>query len=368
LPGNLRDRLKRIQTLKQAQPAIEKTVASGAGAGPGIEAFIEQGWSSASPLTLKRTVKTGAIELPEKMPEAAYFVMPGVNSRTAYEDLLFFDLETTGLSTGAGTVAFLAAFGRLTKNHNAGKYSLNITQHLLLDFPGEYDFIRALLAEFTGNSVVVSYNGRNFDSPILAARCLMNGIKPPEYCHADLLYPARRFWKQLLPDCRQATIETCVLGIDREGDIPGAMAPEIWFAFLNNNEAEPLLGICEHNRRDIAGLASIFGLMARIAEDPLIESKKHKFDLGVFSRHARLLFREGKYEEGRDWLNKAAELSASESAQGLALRMLAIDSEWRQKDKALALEFTQRALRILSPESPLYKSFQHREKRLQIKK
>jgi uncharacterized protein YprB with RNaseH-like and TPR domain len=366
LSGNLRDRLKRIQTLKQAQPAIiiEKTTVSSPALGtrPGIEAFIERGWSSTGTFTLKREVKGGAIDLPRKIPEAAYFVMPGINSRTTYENLLFFDLETTGLSTGAGTVAFLAAFGRLTID--AGKYSLNITQHLLLDFPGEYDFIRALLAEFNNNSVMVSYNGKNFDSPILAARCLMNGITPPEYCHADLLYPARRFWKQLLPDCRQATIETGVLGIDRQGDIPGSMAPEIWFNFLNNNETEPLLGICEHNRCDIAGLASIFSLMARIAEDPLTASKKHKFDLGVFSRQARFLFREKKYDEGRDLLFKAAELSVSERTRAMALRMLAIDSEWRQKNKALALELTQRALKILPPESPLYKNFKHREKRL----
>ena len=372
--GNLRDRLKRIQTIQQAHPAKQSQPAKQApvSAGADISAFLTCGWSSAGFLTLKRETDCGPFTLPHNMPVSACTVMPGINSGTAYESLLFFDLETTGLSTGAGTIAFLAAFGRFihdgAPNGVSGKYVLRITQYLLLDFPGEYDFIKALLGEITDSSVIVSYNGKNFDSPILNARCLMNGIPPHEYCHADLLYPARRLWKRLLPDCRQGTVETGILGIDREGDVPGSMAPEIWFSFLKNKDPQPLMGICEHNRRDIAGLASIFCAMAQIAEDPAAAAQKIKFDLAAFLPRARLLFKEGKYNEGRDLLFTAAYYSASAIARALALRMLAIDSEWRQKDKALALDLASRALQILPPDSPLRKDFEHREERLQEKK
>jgi uncharacterized protein YprB with RNaseH-like and TPR domain len=364
--GNLRDRLKRIQTIQQSQPAKQASVSASlegnTEAGRDISAFLTCGWSSAGFLTLKREMDCGPFALPHNMPVSACMVMPGINSETAYESLLFFDLETTGLSTGAGTIAFLAAFGRFV--HDGAKYVLSITQYLLLDFPGEYDFINALLGEITDGSVIVSYNGKNFDSPILNARCLMNGIPPREYCHADLLYPARRLWKRLLPDCRQGTVETGILGIDRAGDVPGSMAPEIWFSFLKDNDPQPLLGICEHNRRDIAGLASIFCTMAQIAEDPAATAKRIKFDLAAFLPRARLLFREGKYNEGRELLFTAADYSASAITQSLALRMLAIDSEWRQKDRLLALELARRALQILPPDSPLRKDFEHREQRL----
>ncbi|MCL2763391.1 MAG: ribonuclease H-like domain-containing protein, partial [Treponema sp.] len=257
MAGNLRDRLKRIQVMEKGRgaPATRKPPLS-----PPVSSALP-GWESAGYLTLRREI-TGSerFVLPKPIPENAGMVMPGLGSAATYEDLLFFDLETSGLSGGAGTVAFLAAFGRLCTGGKAktktASYQLHITQYLLLDYPGEPDFIEALVREIKrgGNTIIVSYNGKSFDSQILKTRCLMNGISPPQYFHADLLHPSRRFWKRLLPDCSQGTIETNILGLDRTGDIPGAMAPEIWFSFLRDGAAEPLLGICEHNRKDIAGL------------------------------------------------------------------------------------------------------------------
>jgi len=213
LAGNLRDRLKRIQQVKHAEKVTRN---------PDLSPFTAQGWLPAGHLTLRREITDARIALPKTMPVAAGLVMPGISVDTAYTDLLFFDLETTGLSTGAGTIAFLAAFGRLDSAGN-----LRITQYLLLDYPGENDFIEVLLGEFNtggkGAATIVSYNGKCFDSQILTTRCLMNGIVPPEYRHADLLHPSRRLWKRLLPDCSQSTIETGILGIDRTGDIPGAL-------------------------------------------------------------------------------------------------------------------------------------------------
>jgi hypothetical protein len=180
------------------------------------------------------------------------------------EDFLFFDLETSGLSGGAGTVAFLAAFGRIKND------KLHITQYLLLDYPGENDFLEAVLKEFKDEkSVIVSYNGKCFDSQIIKNRCLMNRIRPPVYFHADLLHPARRLWKNIIGDCCQASIETNILGLDRTGDIPGSMAPDIWFDFLKTGRTEMLLGICKHNCSDIAGLAAILSAMVSIADAPL---------------------------------------------------------------------------------------------------
>jgi uncharacterized protein YprB with RNaseH-like and TPR domain len=393
LAGNLRDRLKRIQQVKQAEPVIRNS---------DISAFAAQGWVAAGHLTLRREVTAAAhIALPPTMPEAAGLLMPGIRAGTDYPDLLFFDLETSGLSTGAGTVAFLAAFGRLDR---AGK--LRITQYLLLDYPGENDFIEALLGEFdvSGNAVtMVSYNGKCFDSQILKTRCLMNGIVPPEYRHADLLHPARRLWKRLLPDCSQATIETGVLGIDRTGDIPGALAPEIWFAFLRHGETEPLFGICEHNRRDIAGLAAIFSTLIAIADNPFEAAKKINFDLESLAlrwyeqcryephtplcatgqrllrfaaegghpraalRYALSLLKAGNHDDGRKWLLTTASAACPPPLQASALRALAIDSEHRLKNPAEALAFTEQALELLAPDSPRRAEFERRLQRLRLK-
>ena len=404
MPGNLRDRLKRIQQVKQVEKAAH--VAEGVD----LSRFDGQGWVPVGSFVLRREVDCGEnIELPQRMPDAAGVVMPGMCGGTAYEDLLFFDLETSGLSGGAGTVAFLAAFGRLAVTGRAGPKTvlcrLRITQYLLLDYPGEYDFVEAMLGEFNAagkaaDVTMVSYNGKSFDSQILKTRCLMNGIVPPEYRHADLLHPARRLWKRLLPDCSQATIETGVLGIDRTGDIPGAMAPEIWFALLKHGETEPLLGICEHNRRDIAGLAAIFSALVSIAHDPFGAAKKFNFDLEALAlrwyessryeadttlcatgqrllRHAAetghpralltyalTLLKERKYGEGREALCKAASSDNPLSIQAAALRALAIDSEHRLKNPSQALSFTEQALKLLSPDSPRCQDFERRRQRL----
>jgi len=407
LAGNLRDRLKRIQRVKQVKNAAH--IAKGVG-GADLSPFTEQGWVSAGHLVLRREVVCGEdIELPRSMPEAVGMVMPGVCADTDYQDLLFFDLETSGLSGGAGTVAFLAAFGRLAAAGRAGPKTvlcrLHITQYLLLDYPGEYDFVEAMLGEFNDGITVVSYNGKSFDSQILKTRCLMNGIAPPEYRHADLLHPARRLWKSLLPDCSQATIETAILGIDRTGDIPGAMAPDIWFTFLKHGTTEPLLGICEHNRRDIAGLAAIFSAMAHIAADPFKAMKKINFDLEALAlrwyessryetdtplgetgqrllRHAAetghhraalvyalALLKEGKHNDGRKWLFTIARASVDcpPPLPTAALRALAIDSEHRLKNPAEALSFTEQALELLPQDSSRRQEFERRRQRLCLK-
>jgi uncharacterized protein YprB with RNaseH-like and TPR domain len=408
-----------------------------------IGAFTALGWVSAGHLTLKRELNYGdAVVLPGIMPDAAGIVMPGIGPTTRYADLLFFDLETTGLSGGAGTIAFLAAFGRLIPMDNSAivsspikpensqcRFRLIITQYLLLDYPGEYDFVEAMVAEFKLKNnefkpgiksafTMISYNGKSFDSQILKTRCLMNGISQPEYLHADLLHPSRRLWKSLLPDCSQGTIETVIFGIDRTGDIPGAMAPDIWFSFLKTGDISPLMGICEHNLMDISGLARIFSAMAGIAADPFSAMNNIKFDIEALAlcwfmrtrkqnrfydqspdqmqdgeterrlretghklmrsaaemewpraefQYALFLLRSGNYLEGRELLLKAVSETKPFAIRTAALRALAIDSERRVKNTAEALAFAEHGLELLPPDSSLRDEFERRIQRLQGK-
>ena len=383
MSGNLRDRLRRIQLVRQeaaeAPSKPENAALVNAAGGTGDRNLLtEHGWASAGYLTLRREiVQIDSLELPRTIPKDAPMVIPGIGGETAFDDLLFFDLETTGLSGGAGTVAFLAAFGRFaaagTGKSKYAPYNLHITQYLLLDYPGESDFIQAVLAEFSrdaGHSgiTMISYNGKCFDSQILKTRCLMNGLMPPDCRHADLLYPARRLWKRLLPSCSQGTVETHILGIDRTGDTPGALAPDIWFAFLRNGGAGPLLGICEHNCRDISGLAAIFSAMIRIAVNPLAAAKKINFDLETLSlRFGMMLMKEGKFSEGRERLHTAAGENGPPAVRVSALRALAIDCERRLADAAQALALTEEALELLEPDSHLRYDFERRAERLKKK-
>jgi uncharacterized protein YprB with RNaseH-like and TPR domain len=414
MPRELKARLRRIQDMREtAKPAPAKREKVPGSVDPGAF-FSAEGWEPAGFQTVRRGAAADIpLPFPKRFPAALSILIPDfAGTPPAPEELLFFDLETTGLSGGAGTVAFLAAFGRLFPA--AGGFSLRITQYLLLDYPGENDFLEALLGEFDDPRLwVVSYNGKTFDSQILKTRCLMNGIPPPEYRHADLLHPARRLWKRTLGECSQAAVEQGVLGIDRSGDMPGAMAPEIWFSFLKDGAAGPLLEICEHNRRDIAGLASMLRAMTVIAQDPRSALTALRFDIEQLALRWRTvlrrreespvdrielglvdlrktgaellslavrrglpkailaravdLFRDGRTAEGRRHLRRAAAGDFPPEIRVSALRLLAIDSERRLGNAEQALELAREGLRLLPESHRRREEFEARIKRLRRK-
>jgi len=284
--ASLRDRLKRINEVNKDKPqaSLENK--------DEIIDLINLGFKPSGHKVYKKNVilKT-LIKTEESLPNAVKILIPDLNKSKLPEvkDFIFFDLETTGLSGGAGTVAFLASFGRIIQPENQSENYclLHITQYLLLDYPGENDFLLNVLSEFNNkSSVIVSYNGKCFDSQILKTRCLMNRIKPPLYNHVDLLHPARRLWKNIIDNCSQASIESQILNIQRKDDIPGSLAPVIWFDFLKTGKTEMLVKICDHNIYDISGLASILAAMISIAEDPL-RPDTIRFDLERFALNWR---------------------------------------------------------------------------------
>ena len=368
MPENLRARLKRIRNSGRisGRDSFENSVNHNDKNSESVSQPDASWplWHSAGFKTLKRELcKELSFPLPAAFSGALPILIPDLarirnlkNSQNSLrvpsaEELLFFDLETTGLSGGAGTIAFLAAFGRFDTpaNSAAGKNAvIRITQYLLLDYPSECDFIGQVLKEFApikrNLPVVVSYNGKCFDSQILKNRCLMNGTATPEYYHADLLHPARRLWKRVLPDCSQKTVETEVLHLDRSGDVSGALAPEIWFSFLKSDDNRELLGVCDHNVRDIQGLASIFFALEEIAVDPLGCCKKFIIDPEALALTWKAAVRNNEhcrsYTETGEMLLK----NAAENGYPRAAIVAAIDAEWKLKDPALALNYTKYAL------------------------
>ena len=358
------------------------------------------GWAAPSPLVRSRVV-------PSSRPiPGAPFLSPALGllcplSADAFPEgspldsrrLLFFDLETTGLSGGAGTVAFLAAFGRIRSD--SGTPFLEITQHLLLDYPGEGEFIDLVLSVFAADPlppVLVSYNGKSFDTQLLRSRCLMNGRKPPALPHLDLVHGSRRLWKRMLPSCSLAEVERGILGIDRGQDLGGAEAPDAWFDFLKHGETGRLIAICEHNLRDLEGLATLLFRMESIAGDPLRAAAAGEADAeglalrwiaaqragraeadGTAARSllelaaeggsprcawalALTLAREGNAERAAELVRTVAEAKEGTAAAGLrvaACRRLARDAARRSRDYEAACGWIARALAIAGEGSPL---------------
>ena len=178
---------------------------------------------------------------------------------------VFMDTETTGLAGGTGTLVFLLGMARFS----AG--ALEICQILLTGFRGENALLREARDFLRDTDTLVTFNGRSFDSPLLAARYRLAGLADPfaPLRHVDLLHPTRRTFKNCWPDCRLQTAERRLLGVERIGDLPGSEAPRAWFDWVRHGRYEGLSAVCSHNRLDLLSLAVLPGALQRSTPIPL---------------------------------------------------------------------------------------------------
>ncbi|MGL6290979.1 MAG: ribonuclease H-like domain-containing protein [Silanimonas sp.] len=167
--------------------------------------------------------------------------------------LAFFDTETTGLAGGTGTRAFMVGLARFTPE------GLAITQFTTATMAAEAPMLRAVLEALGDNAVLVSYNGKSYDRPLLGTRLRLSRIADPlsRFPHLDLLHPTRRRLRHALPDCRLATVERRWLGIVRDDDLPGSEAPAAWLGSLRGGSSALLRRVGEHTAQDLASLAAL---------------------------------------------------------------------------------------------------------------
>lgn len=174
--------------------------------------------------------------------------------------VVFFDIETTGLSGGAGTLAFLVGCGWFEAT---GRFT--VRQFFLAGPAGERAMLDALARVFDDASLIVTYNGRTFDVPFMETRWAFHRTAAPtdDLVHFDMLPPARRLWGRrdlARPDadgCSLSAIERRVLGFHRFNDVPGFEIPARYFQFLRSGDASLIEGVLEHNRHDLVSLAAV---------------------------------------------------------------------------------------------------------------
>lgn len=177
----------------------------------------------------------------------------GELGHVARERLVCFDTETTGLAGGVGTRAFM--IGALQWQGA----SLRVRQLYLTTIAGETAMLRIFASWLADDSVLISYNGRSYDAPLLKGRYRLNRLPCPfaDRDHVDLLYPTRRAWRGVWENCRLATIERNLLGMVREDDLPGSQAPAAWLAYLRGHSAVNLGRVIAHNDQDVVTLAAL---------------------------------------------------------------------------------------------------------------
>ena len=181
---------------------------------------------------------------------------------------VFIDLETTGLSGGAGTVAFLVGCGY----YDLGAFQ--VRQFLLTSYSAERALLTAVAEFFDDAELIVSYNGKTFDVPVMETRWQFHRMEMPleGVPHFDALHTARRLWKPRAEDpadggCRLSTLERMLFDVRRVGDVPGFEIPSRFFQFMRTGDPRPLEPVLEHNRLDLVSLAAVTARAVRLVEE-----------------------------------------------------------------------------------------------------
>ncbi len=289
----------------------------------------------------------------------------------------FLDTETTGLLGNPGIYAFLIGVGRITPE------GFRVRQFFMREYVEEGSVLSALNEHLSQFDVLITYNGKSYDQPLLETRYRMTRHEAPfaRLGHLDLLHGARRLWKLRLESCRLMQLEEQILGFYRDGDLPGELIPYVYFDYLRSREAQRLVPIFHHNAIDILTLACLTGIvpaafrstdlesLARVGvrrgEDLagiarwLLAANEHEQALEIMKRAVnsglpdRLLFRalwdiallEKKLQRPHAAMQVYMDLASCRNEFRVgALEELAKYYEHEEKNYFMALEFTNQAL------------------------
>ncbi len=316
------------------------------------------------------------------------------------QGFVFLDTETTGLSGGTGTYAFMVGVGRFQGDE------FQLVQFFLRD-PSEENAMLAAIAEFVlPCQALVTYNGKSFDVPLLNTRYTLQAITSPfhEIPHLDLLHLARRLWRDRLPSRTLGYLEANILGAMRTQDeVPGWLIPQYYFDYLKTGDARPLQGVFYHNAMDILSLAALLNHTSNLLANPLAVSDLPSLDMVAMGKlyedlgyldHAITLYEQGLdqglpeefywktierfaalYKRSRTW-EPAVTLwtKAANHGELYACIELAKYYEHQIRDAQSALEWTRTAITFLdSSHLPPYlrksllTDFEHRLNRLYSK-
>jgi uncharacterized protein len=178
---------------------------------------------------------------------------------------VFLDTETTGLAGGTGTYVFLVGLATWT-----APGTLSVTQYFLGDLGAEAAFLHAVREAVMDARELVTFNGRTFDLPLLETRYLLARARwwGADLPHQDLYPVARALWRGRAVDCRLATLEGALLGLDRGDDLPGPLVPQVYFRYLRTGDGGALPRIFQHNCWDLIALASLHARAAALLDGP----------------------------------------------------------------------------------------------------
>ncbi|MHA7137558.1 ribonuclease H-like domain-containing protein [Rossellomorea arthrocnemi] len=181
-------------------------------------------------------------------------VHPLSSKGLTHEQMFFFDTETTGLGGGVGNTIFLLGHGRVTETE------VIVTQHFLPQPGSEIPLYHSFLSHVDYNTLV-TYNGKAFDWPQVKTRHTLikdHVPKLPAFGHFDLYHGSRRLFKHKLESVKLVNVERKILGFNRVDDVPGYLAPMIYFDYIERKDPEGIFKVMTHNELDILSLITLY--------------------------------------------------------------------------------------------------------------
>lgn len=273
---------------------------------------------------------------------------------------VFLDTETTGLSGGTGTYAFLVGVGCF----EGGNFVLR--QYFMRDYDEEEAMLAPLANLFRDADGVVTYNGKGFDVPLLQTRFVTSRIRVDleEVPHLDLLHVARRLWRARLRDCSLSNVEREVLGVARQDDIPSYLIPQVYFNYVRSRDARGLKPVFYHNEQDILSLVGLASHASRLAASPPDCIDAHPLDLLSL---ARLHFKQRRFRRSERHASDAYDLGLDPDAARSALYLLALSLKRQRRWHDAHAVWCRLAIHCaddIAPRVEMAKHLEHRERHL----
>ena len=239
----------------------------------------------------------------------------------AQRGVVCLDLETTGLSGGAGTVGFIVGMGWL----EAGAFAT--CQYFLRRLPDERRLLRSVAEGLRHAHTIVTFNGKSFDAPVMETRYAFHRLRSPleGLRHVDLLHPCRHLW--VGDESRLVSLERAVLGLRRVGDVPGAEIPGRYVAYLRDGDARRLAPVLEHNRLDLVSLGVLTGLACRLVRDGAGAADRASQALGL----GRVYEKVGRHESAVTCYRRAACFAPTGSSGMIPVGSSTVDAEARAR-------------------------------------
>jgi uncharacterized protein len=250
--------------------------------------------------------------------------------------LAFLDTETSGLTGGTGTYAFLVGAARFVD----GQFVLH--QFFMRDPAEEAPLLEGLASFLAPATALVTFNGKAFDAPLLTTRYVLNRMPVPfkGYSHIDLLPLARRLWRDRLESRALKFLEEHVLGMRRTSEeVPGYEIPWLYSDYLRTRDARPLAGVFYHNAMDVVAMAALMTQMNEMLTHPYEGRVEHGLDFIALGK----LFEDlGLIEEAARLFERGLQLRTAEADFGVAVKRLS-SLQKRRGDFEEALRLWQKA-------------------------